>query len=191
MEKTPEGTSVGVDDPFDYVDRCDHVTDEGRCRYAADAAKRGAGRSGGRGRRNASEGEDDRFVRALRERDFACPVVSEVGPDWEWADCPHFRCRNRARACVRCGLDEVRMAHSEERPLLEEHHLSYRAEGGELSSEITVYLCRWCHAKVHGSWARIDDDAAPDPEAIAAREERRSREVDELGFDSAADRYRD
>ncbi|WP_254537184.1 DUF7097 family protein [Halomarina litorea] len=173
MEKTPEGTSVGVDDPYDYVERCDHVTDDGRCRYAIERAD-----------------PDSRFARSLRDRDYACPVVSRSGPDWEWADCPHFRCRNRSRECVRCGLEEVRMGHSGERPLLEEHHLSYRvSEGERLTHEITVYLCRWCHAKVHDSWARVDDDAAPDPEAIAAREERRSREGEELGFESAADRY--
>jgi hypothetical protein len=134
------------------------------------------------------------------------------GP-WEWADCPHFRCRDRDRECVRCGLEAVRMAHDDDHPLLEEHHLSY-ADGGDRAAEqggdpdaaldgdpaegsdaplpaheITVYLCRWCHAKVHGSWARIDDDAAPDAEAIAEREGRRAREQDELGFDSAADRF--
>src|SRR6056297_1260093 len=36
MDKTPNGTSVGVDDPYDYVDRCDHLTDDGSCRYAVD-----------------------------------------------------------------------------------------------------------------------------------------------------------
>lgn len=47
----------------------------------------------------------------------------------------------------------------------------------------------WCHAKVHDSWARVDDDVGPDPEALATREGRRSREQDELGFESAADRF--
>jgi hypothetical protein len=83
------------------------------------------------------------------------------------------------------------MAHSADRPLLEEHHLSYRDGGDELSHEITVFLCRWCHAKIHQSWARINDDANPDPEAIAQREQRRSKEQSELGFESAADRYDD
>jgi len=175
MEKTPLGTAVGVDDPYDHVERCDHVTDDGKCRYAFDHAD-----------------ADSRFFRALRDHDYACPVVSEAGPDWEWADCPQFRCTNRSRECVRCGLEEVRMAHDGDRPLLEEHHLSYRAANGdELTHEITVFLCRWCHAKVHDSFARIDDDANPPPEALAERETRRSRELDELGFDSAADRYRD
>jgi len=114
------------------------------------------------------------------------------GP-WEWADCPHFRCRNRDRECARCGLTEERMAHDDERPLLEEHHLSYADESprgsGVTAHEITVYLCRWCHAKVHNSWARVADDVNPDPEASAEREARRARQQEELGFDSAADRY--
>ena len=182
MEKTPLGTSVGVDDPYDYVERCDHVTDDGNCRYAFEHAD-----------------PESKFFRAMRDRDYACPVVNEEGPDWEWADCPHFRCTNRSRECIRCGLEEVRMAHDDARPLLEEHHLSYRAAAAgepgeaspELTHEITVYLCRWCHAKVHDSFARIDDDANPPPEALAEREDRRSQELEELGFDSAADRYRD
>ena len=80
------------------------------------------------------------------------------------------------------------MGQSDERPLLEEHHLSYASDGRTLSHEITVYLCRWCHAKVHSSWARITDDVAPDPEAIGAREGRRDRELEELGFQTAAER---
>lgn len=47
----------------------------------------------------------------------------------------------------------------------------------------------WCHAKVHDLWARIDDDATPDPDAIAEQEGRRAREQDELGFESAAERF--
>ena len=93
------------------------------------------------------------------------------------------------------------MAHENARPLLEEHHLSYGddtstgsddAAGAstpdEPAHEITVALCRWCHAKVHNSFARIDDDASPDPEAIAARERRRSKEQQEFGFSTAAER---
>ena len=60
---------------------------------------------------------------------------------------------------------------------------------GNPSHEITVYLCRWCHARVHNSWARITDDVNPDPEALAEREGRRSRELEELAFESAAERY--
>ncbi|WP_423999855.1 DUF7097 family protein [Haloarcula salina] len=175
VRKTSQGTSVGVDDPYAHVDRCDFVTDEGKCRWAREHGH-----------------HDPEFANARSADDFRCPAA--VGPDdgddpeWDWADCPHFRSRNHDRECVRCGLDERRMAHSDERPLLEEHHLSYD-DDASLSHEITVYLCRWCHAKIHQSWARVDDDANPDPEAIAAREERRSREQTELGFESAADRY--
>jgi hypothetical protein len=181
MEKTDAGTSVGVDDPYAHVDRCDYLTNEGKCRYAVEQGDRDPG-----------------FARRLREDDYQCPVAgdpTEDGPTgpWDWNDCPHFSCRNRERECVRCGLDEQRMAHDDDRPLLEEHHLSYADRSGEGSGgtdhEITVYLCRWCHATVHDSWGRIDDDVNPDPEAIAERERRRTRQQEELGFDSAADRY--
>ena len=197
MEKAPGGTSVGVDDPYAYVDRCDHLTDGGKCRWAVDYGH-----------------HDPEFANERSADGFQCPVAGApdeeglTGP-WEWTDCPHFRCRNHDRECVRCGLEVRRMAHTDERPLLEEHHLSYdegREESNsahgdsasqptrdsgeaEPSHEITVFLCRWCHAKVHNSWARIDDDASPDPEAIAEHEGRRSREVDELSFESAAERY--
>jgi hypothetical protein len=170
MEKTPRGTSVGVDDPYAYVERCDHITDDGRCRFAVNHAV-----------------IDPAFAAERRANDLRCPVADD---EWEWRECPHFRARQPARECVRCGLEERRMAHSGERPLLEEHHLSYRGED-ELGHEITVYLCRWCHAKVHASWARIDDDVAPDPEAIAEAEGRRSRELDEAGFRSASERFED
>ncbi len=181
MEKTDAGTSVGVSDPYAHVDRCDHLTDEGKCRFAVEQGDR-----------------DPEFAAARRAEDYQCPVAGDpdheglTGP-WDWADCKHFRCRNHDRACGRCGLEEVRMAHDDERPLLEEHHLSYAggstAGDGEPSHEITVYLCRWCHAKVHDSWASLDDDVGPDPEAIAAREERRSKEQAELSFESAAERF--
>jgi hypothetical protein len=179
MEKTDAGTSVGVEDPYAHVDRCDFLADNGKCRFAVEHGDR-----------------DPAFADARSAADFRCPVAGDpaesgaTGP-WEWADCPHFRCRNRDGECVRCGLSEVRLAHDDEQPLLEEHHLSYAdsADGdGDPSHEITVYLCRWCHAKVHDSWARVDDDAGPDPEAIAERECRRSREQAELGFESAAER---
>jgi hypothetical protein len=192
MEKTDAGTSVGVSDPYEYVDRCDYLAGDGRCRFAVEHGDR-----------------DPAFARERRREDYRCPVAGppdEAGPTgpWEWVDCPHFRCRNHDRECVRCGLGEVRLAHDDQRPLVEEHHLSYAdrsgteggAAGGDGSGdgdlpahEITVYLCRWCHAKVHDSWARVDDEANPDPEAIARREARRGREQDELGFDSAADRF--
>jgi len=189
MERTEAGTPVGVDDPYEHAGRCDHLTDDGRCRFAVEHGDR-----------------DPAFARERRREEYRCPVAGdpdEPGPTgpWEWADCPHYRCRDRDRECARCGLEEVRLAHDDERPLLEEHHLSYAGGspgsggGGDAADddrpahEITVYLCRWCHAKVHGSWARIDDDVAPDPEAIAERESRRAREQSELGFESAAERF--
>nr|WP_049925996.1 hypothetical protein [Natronomonas moolapensis] len=54
-----------------------------------------------------------------------------------------------------------------------------------------IYVLKTCHAKVHDSWARIDDDVEPDPEALAAAEGRRSAERAEFAFESAADRYGD
>jgi hypothetical protein len=181
MEKTDAGTSVGVDDPYRFVERCDHLTDEGKCRFAVEQGDR-----------------DPQFARERRNEEYQCPVAGGVdeegltGP-WDWPECPHFRARDPGEECVRCGLDEQRMAHGDERPLLEEHHLSY-AEGstegsGDPDHEITVSLCRWCHAKVHDSWARIDDEVNPDPEAIAQRESRQARQQAELSFDTAAERF--
>ncbi|PSP56636.1 hypothetical protein BRC82_01805 [Halobacteriales archaeon QS_1_67_19] len=200
MKETPSGTPVGVDDPYDHAGVCDRLTDEGKCRYAFEHPE-----------------QDPEFARERREDEFRCPAAGPDGEahcasiassaerpradsddsrttdgrdgEWDWESCPHYRCRNRNRECIRCGLGERRMAHSDERPLLEEHHLSYADEGETLSHEITVFLCRWCHAKVHNSWARIDDDANPDPEAIAEKEGRRSREQSETGFASAAERF--
>ena len=172
MEKTPQGTSVGVDDPYAVVERCDFLTDDGRCRYAAEYGH-----------------NDPAFARERHADDLRCPAADPDG-EWEWADCPKFRASDPGRECRRCGLGERRVAVENARPLLEEHHLEYPDDGRkELPHEITVSLCRWCHAKVHGSWARIDDDASPDPEAVAAAEGRRSRERAELSFDSAAERY--
>lgn len=173
MEETPEGTPVGVDDPYEVAGACDHLTGDGRCRYALDHA-----------------GADPEFAAARRADDYECLVADE---DADWPDCPHYRSTTDGRECVRCGLEEVRIAHEASRPLVEEHHLSYgRGSGADadetVSHEITVALCRWCHTKVHRSFARIDDDAAPDPEAIAAREARRSKEQREFGFQSASER---
>lgn len=172
MERTESGTSVGVDDPYEFVDRCDYLS-EGRCRFAVEYAE-----------------HDQQFARERRAEEFQCPVAgdpTEDGPTgpWDWQDCPQFRCRNRETVCLRCGLTEQRLAHDEQRPLLEEHHLSYAKNGGH---EITVVLCRWCHARVHNSWGRIDDDVSPDPAALAAQEARRSKQHEELGFESAAKR---
>ena len=176
MERTPEGSPVGVDDPYEIAGRCDHLTDDGRCRYALDHA-----------------GNDPEFAAARRRNDYAC----HVGEDGRWRACPHYRSTTIGGECRRCGIVEVRMAHDDSRPLLEEHHLQYgdagrnddHADGGDAGShEITVSLCRWCHAKIHNSFARVDDDAAPDPEAIAERETRRAAEQQELGFQSARNR---
>lgn len=188
MERTPDGTPVGVDDPYEFAGRCDLLTGDGRCRFALERA-----------------GDDPEFAAERRRADYAC-VAADEGADWR--DCPHYRSTTDAKACVRCGLEEVRIAHDDRRPLVEEHHLSYgettadgslpnATESGDdgsnrsLSHEITVGLCRWCHTKVHRSFARVDDDAAPDPEAVAERESRRGDELGELGFAPASDRYGD
>lgn len=185
MEETPEGTPVGVDDPYAVAGRCDHLTDDGRCRYALDHA-----------------GADPAFAAERRADDAACVVADTDaaaidGADPAWERCPHYRSTTDAKTCVRCGLEEVRLAHdADARPLVEAHHLSYGdASGGRSgtgdaapSHEITVGLCRWCHTKVHRSFARIDDDAGPAPEAVAAREARRSAELAEFGFESASER---
>ena len=170
MERTPRGTPVGVDDPYAHVDRCDHLTDDGRCRLAFERPE-----------------ADPAFARDRRADGYAGPVAAG---DWDWADCPQFRATATGSTCARCGLEERRVAHDDDRPLLEAHHLSY-ADDGALAHDVTVLLCRWCHAKVHGSWARIDDDVGPDPEALAAHEGRRSRELEEAAFRSAAERLDD
>ena len=194
MERTPEGTPVGVDDPYAVAGRCDHLTDDGRCRYALDHA-----------------GNDPAFAADRREDEYRC----HVGADGEWRRCPHYRWTTDGRACRRCGLEERRIAHDSARSLIEEHHLSYGsnaavssgsntavssgsnvpdgddAEGdgtAEPTHELTVALCRWCHAKVHNAIARIDDDVSPDPEAIAEFETRRAKEIRELEFSTARDR---
>jgi hypothetical protein len=175
MERTPEGTPVGVDDPYEFAGRCDHLTGDGRCRYALDRA-----------------GDDPEFAAERRADGYEC-LVAEEGRDWP--DCPHYRSTTDGRECARCDLEEVRMGNERARPLLEEHHLSYGDAGAageagrEPSHEITVSLCRWCHSKVHESWARVDDDASPDPEAVAAREQRRGKEMAEFEFSTAAERY--
>ena len=171
MEETPEGTPVGVDDPYAVAGRCDHLTDDGRCRYALEHA-----------------GHDPAFARERRENEYDCVAAD---PDVEWRDCSQYRSTTDGRVCVRCDIEEVRMAHEDARPLLEEHHLSYKQrEAGDdyPAHEITVWLCRWCHAKVHNSFARLNDDVSPDPEAIAAREQRRGKEQREFGFSTAAER---
>jgi hypothetical protein len=182
MEETPTGTPVGVDDPYDHVDRCDHCTDEGTCRFAFERFT-----------------DDPEFAEDRRDDEYRCPVVNpEADREWGARECPNFRSTTDGKECRRCGLEERRMAHSGDRPLIEEHHLSYAGEvpndadfesdeGGD--HEITVALCRWCHTKVHKSWARIDDDVSPDPEAMAVREQRRGKEFEEASFETAAERF--
>ncbi len=170
-----------MDDPYLHVEACDHLAERNVCRYAVEHGH-----------------QDPEFASALEDDGHRCPVAGnpdEKGASgrWSWSDCPQFRSRDHDRECLRCGLEERRLAHEDERPLLEEHHLSYRETSshgsGSPSHEVTVYLCRWCHTKVHDSWARVDDDVEPDPEALAEREARRSRELDEAGFESARERY--
>lgn len=175
--KTPAGTTVGVSEPYRYVERCDHLTDDGRCRLAIERPE-----------------TDIAFAHERRHEEYRCPIVADgdgvdEGAEFPWHRCPHFRSRQRDRACVRCGLEERLVPTGDERPLLEEHHLAYRDAERSIGHEITVSLCRWCHAKVHRSWARLDDDVSPTPEAIAAREARRSDELEELQFPTAAERF--
>jgi hypothetical protein len=162
-------TRVGVDDPYEHVDRCDHLTDDGRCRLALATPER-----------------DPEFAAGRARAEYACVAAD---PEAEWSDCAHFQSTTDARECRRCGLTARPDNHSDANPLLEEHHLAYR--DGETGQEITVALCRWCHAKVHESWARIDDDASPDPDAVATAEERRGQELDEAAFETAAERFED
>jgi len=211
MEKAPGGSSVGVDDPYAHVERCDHITDEGKCRWAREqghhdpefadarsaddfrcpAAESEARRASDTASSAERSSADSRAALPRDDGERSDPRASDG--EWAWSDCPHFRSRTDGKSCIRCGLDERRQAHEDTRPLLEEHHLSYadssgRGEGRP-SHEITVSLCRWCHAKVHNSWARIDDDASPDPEALAEAETRKGQELDELSFESAAERF--
>lgn len=85
MERTPNDTPVGVDDPYEHVELCDHLADDGRCRYAF-------GRAEG----------DPEFARRRREEGFRCPAADPEGK-WSWRDCPHFRSRADNRECARCG----------------------------------------------------------------------------------------
>jgi len=219
MYKTPDGTSVGVDDPYDHADICDHLTDDGRCRLAL------------------SQGDNHpEFATDRREDNYACLAhtyeeknkITSTGssdvsssaepsiPVSAFRECPHYRSTTAKHACVRCGLEDVRIAHdTDAQSLLEEHHLSYRdnttqgsgisdtSEGTDettqnnsesqitYSHEIPVALCRWCHSKVHQSIARLEDDVSPDPEAFATREQRRAREQQELGFSPASEKNND
>ena len=84
MEETPEGTPVGVDDPYAHAGVCDYCTGEGTCRFAFEHPE-----------------TDLEFARERRTEEFACPVAADAGPDWGWVDCPHFRSRSTDRACQR------------------------------------------------------------------------------------------
>lgn len=167
MARTP--AAIGVDDPYAHVRRCDHCTDDGRCRLAA-----------------RSSAVDPAFTRRLRAREYRCPY-GDPETDAEWRDCPELTAIDRAATCARCGLEEHRDGVGEDRPLLETHHLVY-PDGDGPDHEIAVTLCRWCHATVHDSWGAIDDEVGPDPEAIAAREARVARERAEAAFETAAER---
>ena len=130
MEETSSGTPVGVDDPYDHAGRCDHLTDDGRCRLALDAASDRPGPS-----------VPASFVAARRAEEFAC-----VAADGAFRDCDHYRSTTDGRECLRCGLAALPVAdrRDDRRPLVEEHHLVY--PDGETGHEVTVGLCRWCHA---------------------------------------------
>ena len=66
MAKTPQGTSVGVDDPYAVVERCDHLTDDGRCRFAAEHPDR-----------------DPEFAHERKVDGLRCPAADPAG---EWAN---------------------------------------------------------------------------------------------------------
>ncbi|MFP4632522.1 MAG: hypothetical protein ACLFMT_03685 [Halobacteriales archaeon] len=171
MEKTDAGTSLGVEDPYAHVDSCDYLAEDNLCRLFRE------------------DDVDAVLSEALDDSEGRCPVAGDpdvdgLSGDWNWSDCASFRCRRHTRRCRRCGLEERRMPG--ERPLLEEHHLSYPDDG----HEITVYLCRWCHTRVHRGWAALEDDVEPSVDALAERERRRSREVHE-GFSRASEYVED
>ena len=173
MKKTPKGTPVGVDDPYLYVSKCDHLTGEGFCRLILE-------------NRNV----EDSFRIELERNGHVCPVVEQK---WKWENCPYFRYRANEKVCARCGLGERLNTHDNSRPLLERHHLSYienrTKREGKMGHEITVMLCRWCHAKVHKSGARINDEVEPDRNALELMEKRKSAEMNETKFESARERY--
>ena len=178
MKLTPRGTPVGVENPYEYVSKCDHLTGSGMCRLMFE------------------DGHIDlTFREMLQKNEFNCPVVSG---EWEWKDCPKFRFRTNGKVCARCGLEEHLNSHDNSRPLLEKHHLSYaEPEGGkipdreDMSHEITITLCRWCHAKVHKAGVRIDDCVEPDLKAIKMAYGRKKIEDEETVFKSARERYED
>lgn len=165
MKRTPNGTPVGVDDPLAVVNRCDWVTQDGRCRLAIERPE-----------------TDPSFAEDRRQDSYRCPFIEA---DRAWTDCSEFTSREHGRRCARCGLDaRPNLLDPRDRSLLETHHVAYEAVD---DMEITVTLCRWCHAKVHAGDARIDDDAEVDPAALEEVERRERREARET-FTTAAER---
>ncbi len=69
--------------------------------------------------------------------------------------------------------------------LLHDHHVAY-PEADDI--EVTVRVCRWCHAKIHRQGVRLDDDAEPDPEAVAELERRIRAEREETFTPASEDR---
>ncbi|ERH02326.1 MAG: hypothetical protein J07HN6_01894, partial [Halonotius sp. J07HN6] len=59
MKETPDGTPVGVDDPYEVAGLCDNLTDDGRCRFALDHA-----------------GVDPAFADERAADDYACHVAT-------------------------------------------------------------------------------------------------------------------
>ena len=168
MKRTPKGTPVGVEDPLDVVTRCDWVTQDGRCRLALERPD-----------------ANPRFITERRLDDYRCPFTDEAR---EWTDCEEFVSRPRETRCARCGLEERPLAHDDAtRSLLEHHHVAYPEADGV---EITVVLCRWCHARVHTGDARIDESVDPPAAALAELQRRKQLEQSEA-FTTAAERRED
>lgn len=167
MKRTPNDTPVGIDDPLALVDRCDWVTQDGRCRLAIEHPER-----------------DADFAMRRQLDDYECPYLPDA-----WTDCEHFAASLPDKSCIRCGLPERRLHHnSDASPLLHEHHVSYADGDG---NDITVMVCRWCHAKIHRQGVRLDDDVDPSPEAVDELERRRRIEREQGGFVPANERERE
>lgn len=160
-------TYVGVEDPFGYIDSCDYITQKGRCLFAF-----------------KKFGEDIEFSKDRKSEDFICPVFEDR---WNWSDCPHFKSLNYDDQCRRCGLEEIRI--SNEYPLIEQHHILYPDKEKGQTHEITLPLCRWCHARIHNSEASIGDDVDPPRKALEIKEKRLKKQKQETGFSKATKLY--
>ncbi len=156
-------TYVGVDDPYKYIDSCDYITQRGKCLFSF---------------KNFSE--DIEFSKNREFENFMCPVFEDR---WSWSDCPHFKSLNYDDKCRRCGLKEIRM--SDQHPLIEKHHVLYPDKQKGNTHEITLPLCRWCHARIHNSGASIDDKVDPPDEAVEIKEKRLKRQKQETDFSTA------